>query len=459
MFHPASYQIAIHLFPRLIGLIYLFLFFPFLFQIRGLLGEQGILPIKRYLQNASYLGKRRFYWIPTLFWLFSSDRALLATLAIALLLSLALILGGPPLVLLPLLYLLHLSIVSGGQDFLSFGWEMFFIEIVCNAFFLSMGPNLFVWMSINLLLFRFNFQAGISKLLSGDRNWRSLTALKFHYQSQPLPNTQAWYFEKLPLWFHKLSTLFMFFAELVAPFAIFGGERMRLIAFIFLGGLQLIIWFTGNFSYLNHMTLCFCTLLLGDSYLFAAPAQEPSSSLLLSSVGALLIALQLISLWNYFLPNRRLQTILGWLSPFHLINRYGIFAVMTTRRDEIVVEGSEDGVHWEEYLFRYKPSEVGRRPRRISPYQPRLDWQAWFLPFSDFSSRVWFQNFLLRLLQGSPPVLKLLRHNPFPEKPPKYIRALVYEYEFSDAKTKRESGAWWSRRLLGAYSTVFSLKD
>lgn len=468
MFDPSSYHIIIALFPRLLGAVYFFAFGAFIFQVKGLLGREGILPIEQYLRYYSHLGKKRFYYIPTLFWLDASDKTLYLVVAAGTILSLLLFLGFTPLLIFPLLYILHLSVVSAGQDFLSFGWEMFTLEITCNTFFLSMTspPNLFVWVSINLLLLRFHFQGGASKLLSEDKTWRNLTALKYHYQTQPLPNAQAWYIYKLPLWFHKLSTAIMFLIELIVPLGMFGNEEMRFWVFICFAGLQGMIWFTGNFSYLNYLTLVLSTLLLSDTYLQAifgswVKESSPSPPLLdgfVSVVGIVLIALQLISLWNYFLPQARCKKILAWFQPFHIVNRYGIFAVMTTRRDEIIIEGSDDGIHWQEYLFRYKPSEITRRPRRISPYQPRIDWQAWFLPFSDFESESWFHNFLLRLLQGSSAVLKLLRHNPFPDKPPKYVRALLYAYEYSDADTKKKTGAWWKRELLGAYSPTLSLK-
>ena len=260
----------------------------------------------------------------------------------------------------------------------------------------------------------------------------------------------------------------MFFAELIIPFLIFGTQEMRLIAFVFLAGLQVSIWFTGNFSYLNHLTFVLCLILLSNDYLqpilgaALTPILEATSIPLMifqSVIGAFLVILQLISLWNYFFPNYANHVLLDWLSPFHLVNRYGIFAVMTTHRFEIVVEGSNDDKGWKEYLFRYKPSEIKRRPRRISPYQPRLDWQIWFLPFTRYGYDAWFLNFIYRLLEGSSEVLKLLRHNPFPDKPPQFIRALVYLYEFTSFEERKETGNWWKRTYIGTYSPILSLNQ
>lgn len=462
-----SYQYVFALFPRLLGLIFFFAIGAFLFQICGLIGKEGILPVQSFLDYVKMrFGKKRFYYFPTLFWWGASDLALVAVIAAGTIISLLLALGIYPPLMLALLFLCHLSIITVGQDFLSFGWEMFLLEITFNTFFLTLTPNPFIWISLNLLLFRFHFQAGAVKLQSRDANWRNLTALAYHYQTQPLPNTVAWYIHRLPLWFHKLSCLFMFVVELAIPFAIFGNETMRLAVFFCFFSLQLLIWCTGNLSYLNHLTAAFSTILISDTFLkplFGAPPLLPQPPLTLdilgSAIGVTLITLQILRLYDCFFPTRIFYKILHWFSPFHIVNRYGIFAIMTTKRYEIIVEGSDDGMNWKEYTFRYKPSELSRRPRRVSPYQPRLDWQVWFLPFSDYDTETWFQNFLYRLLQGSPEVLKLLRDNPFPNKPPQYIRAVAYDYVFSDYDTKRKTGHWWKRQFVGKYSPELTLRQ
>ena len=463
MFSPESHLIIAHLFPRLIGAIYFFALGAFLFQIRGLIGEQGILPVKIYLDHfRNRLGKRRFYWLPTIFWWNCSDKALMGITAIGTLLAVFLMFGIYPALLLPLLFLIHLSIVTVGQDFLSFGWEMFFLETSCHAFLLSLTtiPNPVVWISLYLLIFTFHIQAGTSKLLSGEPVWRNLTALSYHYQTQPLPNAVAWYVHKFPLWFHKLSTIGVLFIEIILPFAIFGPKELQLAAFAGFFLLQFSIWISGNYSYLNHLTAVLISLLISDTYLnsvLSSPEITPTPwylDLFLYVAGGLLICLQLLRLYHHFSRDQRASRILSYVEPFHIANRYGIFAIMTTTRYEIVLEGSNDRKEWKEYLFRYKPSETNRRPRRISPYQPRIDWQAWFLPFEDFTSAVWFQNFIYRILEGSPHVLSLLRFNPFPDKPPKFIRAVIYIYEFSDAKTKKASGEWWQRSYVGTYSPI-----
>ncbi len=460
-----SYHTICALFPRLLGVVYLFMFFPFLFQIRGLIGKEGILPIEPLLNvYQKNLGKRRFYWIPSVFWYSASDKALMAVPAIGSFLAILLIAGLYPFILLPVLILLHLSIITAGQDFLSFGWEMFFCEISYNAFLISLTNDLnpLAWFSINLLIFRFHLKSGTSKLQSHDPSWRNLMALKYHYETQPIPNPLAWYVHKLPLWFHKFSTAAVLFLEIVVPFGVFGSETIRFITFGALFFLQFAIWISGNYSYLSYLTAVLVTLLISDKFLpFAVPAKAASPLFLhiFVSVGALLlIALQLLRLWNDYLYKHRKVKFLSYFEPFFLANRYGIFAVMTTKRYEMVIEGSDDEQNWQEYLFYYKPSEVNRRPRQIAPYQPRLDWSAWFLPFDYFEHEKWLQNFLYCLLMGREQVLKLLRHNPFPGKPPRYIRVQMYQYTFSDAKTKKATGQWWVREHIGQFSPTLSLR-
>ena len=383
MWHPESYTIAATLLPRLLGFIYFFAFVPFLFQIRGLIGQNGILPISEYLNHFRiHSPRKRYFVIPTLFWLKSSDKALMALTIAGTAISFLLMLGIYPPLCLSLLFILYLSIVSAGQEFLSFGWESFLLEITFYTFWISLTPipNPMMWICLNFLLFRFFIQAGAVKLQSGDPTWRNLTAVGFHYQSQPLPNNWAWYIYKFPDCFHKASTFVMFAFELIVPFGLFLTDEIRTgvgIAFI---GLQVFIWMTGNLSYLNHMTAVFSTIAFSNSSLSffkeSPPPLQPAHWLLESviyGVGTLFLMMQVLRLWQHFQPSlpssflASAKRLFLFCSPFHLVNRYGLFAVMTTKRYEIIVEGSLDGIEWREYLCRYKPSEITRRPRRISP--------------------------------------------------------------------------------------------
>lgn len=465
MLTPESYTIALALFYRLLGAIYFFAFGAFLFQIRGLIGKNGILPVSEYLSliRRAY-PKRHYHLVPTLFWWNCSDRALMTVVALGTAVSVLLICGVHPSLCLLLLYILYLSIVSAGQDFLSFGWEGFLLEITINAFFisLSVSPNVLLWISLNLVLFRFYLQGGAVKLQSQDPNWRNLTAVAYHYQTQPIPNTIAWYAHKLPMWFQKASTLVMFIIEIIVPFGMFGPDWMRFAVFIAFLGLQWSIWFTGNFSFLNHLSVVLSVILIPNSYMpfFEPPlltSTPPAIDIVNLLVGAFLTGLQVLQLWQHFVPNRLFYDWFKIFSPYHIANRYGIFAVMTTKRYEIVFEGSDDGEEWKEYLFRHKPSEVTRRPRRISPYQPRLDWQAWFLPFGRPSSEPWLEQFIYHLLKGTPEVVGLLRGNPFSDKPPQFVRALAYDYVFTTFEEKKASGAWWKREYVGVFCAPMHL--
>jgi len=469
MWNPESYTIAASIVPRLLGLIYFFAIGAFLFQIRGLLGKNGILPAIVYLDyfRKRWSPRKRFYYIPSLFWFNASDNFLWGLPLLGTFISIVLIFGYYPPLCLALLFFIHLSIVSVGQDFLSFGWESYLLEITCYVFLVSLTllPNLVAWINLNFLLFRFHLQAGAVKLQSHDPAWRDLTAIAYHYQSQPLPNTWAWYAYKWPMPFQKASTLFMFIVELIIPFGLFLTDTIRAATAAILILFQIILWATGNFSYLNHLTVVFCMIALPNFALsfIQSPPDFPAvhwlADDLISLVSVLFLIMQGLKLWLHFQPhNSLLASWTAWISPFHLVNRYGLFAIMTKKRYEIIIEGSEDGNTWKEYLCRYKPSEITRRPRRISPYQPRLDWQMWFLPFDDFGSETWFHQFLYHLLKGTPGVVKLLRYNPFPDQPPKYIRAVMYDYQFSTKEQKKQFGWWWQREYVGQFSPILTLQ-
>lgn len=466
-FNPQNYSLAIELFVRLLGLLYLCVYVPFLFQIKGLYGKEGILPISVFLAAVKQrYGNKSYHMVPTIFWLNSSDIALLAFVWSGIILSLLLMFGIMPALMLFLLFILHLSLASAGQDFMSFGWETLLIEItVCSMLLVSTSPpNLMAWIALNFLLMRFMIQAGASKLRAGDKNWWNLTALSYHYLSQPIPNTVAWYFDKLPMWFHKMSTLAMFWIELAVPLLIFNIPEVRLFVFANFFALLLIIWISGNFSYLNHLTAVFCVILISNRYLepiMGMPVPvEPSYmiwDIIITLISGGILFLEVINLWNYFFPNTTFQKMLVFWYPYHICHPHQLFSVMTTNRYEVVIEGSDDGKEWKEYLFWFKPSEIERRPRRISPFQPRIDWQAWFLPFRPYNYQNWFHHLQGRILQGSKSVGKLFRYNPFPDHPPKYLRSLFYQYTFTSFEERKLTGNWWKRTLLGQYSSAIEL--
>ncbi len=459
-----NYTLTISYFPRLLGLIYFFAFSALLVQMKGLFGEKGILPVKEYLEFIKKrLGKSGYWRVPSCFWINASDSTLIFVAALGTLASIGLVFGFSPLILLPLCFILYMSIMSVGQDFLSFGWEPLLLEITYFAFLLncSPSPNIFIWIAVNLMIFRFHFLAGVIKWQAQDPAWRDWRALEYHYHTQPIPNTQAFFADKLPTLIQRLSTGAVFVLEVLVPFGIFGNDEVRFATFIGLLLLQVTIWFTGNFSFLNHMTAVLVTLLVSNQFLFGTPPPlQPTPWVLeipLSIIGLILIALQVIRVLYHIVPTKLFEKILNLVWPFYLAHWHAIFAHMTKQRVEIIIEASLDGQVWEEYLFYFKPSELDRRPRRCSPFQPRLDWMVWFLPFSSFHQNNWFQLFLKRLLEGEPQVLNLLRYVPFEGKPPKYVRALSYLYEYTAIDELKKTGHWWKRRLLGPYSPTLSL--
>lgn len=484
---PPTYYGARWLFIKALALCYLAAFGAMAVQWPGLLGSNGLLPAADFLARArAQLGPSSFWALPSVFWWSAGDAALKAVCWSGTALSLLLLLGLAPGPILLALWALYLSIVNVGQDFLGFQWDILLLEAGFLAIFLapwSLRPGLgrksppeaaFLWLLL-WLLFRLMFESGCVKLTSGDPTWRSLTALYYHYQTQPLPTPLAWYAQQLPHAFQRLSCGLMFCIELGAPWLIFSPRRPRLLAFVSLLSLQVLIALTGNYCFFNLLAAALTLPLLDDSTLrrwlpgvlsrrLAVQPEPAASSWRLWAavpVGVLAVGVGLLQLTEVFGARPELpapaRAVLEEVEAFHLVNGYGLFAVMTTQRNEISIEGSDDGRDWLEYRFRWKPEDLARRPRFVAPYQPRLDWQMWFAALGPYDQSPWFMNLIGRLLQGSPSVLALLANNPFPDHPPRMIRSLIYEYRFTTPAQRRATGDWWTRRLLGLYSPVVAL--
>lgn len=478
----ATHLAVRRLFLRLLAVVYLLAFGSLAVQMQGLVGSGGVLPVGVLLDWArSHYGVERYWLLPTLCWLSSSDGFLRGLCWGGALLSVLLFLELAPLLVLLLLWAFYLSLVTAGQVFLGYQWDALLLEAGLLAMFLAppgLRPRLTgegrvpahaLWL-LRWLLFRLMFSSGVVKLRSGDEAWRGLTALRFHYETQPLPTLLAWYAHQLPGWFHSLSTLVMFGVELLAPLLIFAPRRLRLGACAAMAALQVLIAATGNYGFFNLLTLALCVLLLDDQALprrwrdrgeaATLPHARFSRRARTTLAGAFFVLSGVVFSGTLGLripwPEPVLQ-LLDVASSFRSINGYGLFAVMTTSRPEIVVEGSADGVTWLPYGFKWKPVDPRRPPGFVAPHQPRLDWQMWFAALSTCDRNPWFVQFLGRLLQGSPEVLGLLAGDPFPGKPPRQVRAVLYEYHFSDSGTRREDGAWWRRRPLGLYCPVLSL--
>lgn len=458
---PARFAATQWIFLRALAVIYGIAFLSLATQIKGLIGSQGILPLSNFMKAVEQsLGPSRFYAMPTVFWIDSSDSALTGICVLGVAFSILLLLGRLERLMLILLFVLYLSITLAGQDFLGFQWDALLLEAGFLAIFLGRAP-IIVWL-FRFLVFRLNFMSGCVKLLSGDPTWHSLTALDYHYHTQPLPNVISWYADKLPRAFEHFSTGAVLGIEIAVPFLIFLPRRLRLTGAWTLIGLQVLILLTGNFAFFNWLSIALCILLFDDQALARfvprRPALRPISK-------PLRVAVAVFAGFLFLLASTRILEMFGRapepltaavkiVSPFQIVNSYGLFAMMTTTRPEIIVEGSNDGDNWSAYEFRYKPGDLNRAPRWIAPFQPRLDWQMWFAALGNYRQNLWFVGFAAKLLENSPDVLALLDRNPFPNAPPKFIRAMVYEYTFTD----RGQPGWWTRKPLGTYLPAVGMR-
>jgi predicted DCC family thiol-disulfide oxidoreductase YuxK len=475
---PTSHRSTISIFLRALGVIYLIAFVSLWVQIHGLIGSNGILPVAPAIESLKHTpGTAKYFQLPTLCWISASDSALNYFCAGGVVMSILLIVGVLPFLMLLGLWAFYLSLVVVGQDFLSFQWDALLLEAGFASLFVAPfqlwmrsrtmrePSHIGIWL-LRWLAFRIMFLSGMTKLVAGDPSWHDGTALTYHYWTQPLPPWSAWYVNRLPLSFTKFSCWTMFFAELVIPFFCFMPRIPRRIAFFGIVLFQFTILLTGNYGFFNILTMVICIPLLEDAIfprrLQAKPTVYRSQPWWITSLfaapAAAIVLITIVAFareceWELHFP-----TWIRWLHdesyPFRSANGYGLFRVMTKQRYEIVIEGSDDGEHWKVYDFKYKPGDVNRRPEFLSPHMPRLDWQMWFAAL-DQQPPQWFIAFLTKLLQGSPQVSGLLKTNPFPDHPPRYVHALLYDYHFADDPKGR---AWWKRTLLGEYVPTVQLR-
>lgn len=472
------------LFIRALGVIYFIAFGSLLTQIKGLIGKNGILPIAESMPFIKQALAGQIYKFPTLFWFNTSDQFIILLLILGIIFSSLLVLNLIPRLALFLNFVIYLSFTLAARNFLSFQWDILLLETGFLAFFLllfrvgSFGNSLALF-SLRFLLFKLMFMSGLVKLSSGDSSWHNLTALNYHYETQPIPNPISFYAHQLPEQIQKISTVIMFLIELALPWFIFCGRNARIIAFAGLTILQLLIIATGNYCFFNLLTIALCFLLVDDGFIkkympfllwgtvnqdIKARSQAKLSPLSFLPSSIFIVVFCLIFPINIFYINRAykrqtimpkyLKQIVQYIQPFHIANPYGLFAVMTTKRNEIIIEGSNDGQNWQAYEFKWKPGDTSRIPAQVAPHQPRLDWQMWFAALGNYRQQKWFQNFVNELLNGSPEVLKLLEKNPFPNHPPKYIRALFYEYKFTDLETQKKTSQYWKRELKSLYMPI-----
>ncbi len=519
---PPTYFWARRWFLRMLGLIYLIAFVSLWVQVDGLVGSNGMSPVSQFLPAVrQQVGSDAYFLLPTLCWFDSSNTFLHFLCGGGVVLSLLLIFGVAPAVPLALLFIFYLSLTIGGQVFFNFQWDVLLLEAGFLSIFLApwrLWPRDLLWRPgpsalarlrrdkaipttattpvtaspvsraglflLKFLLFKLMLMSGVVKLTSGDDSWgwvnhsfhwSALTALDYHYWSQPLPTIFSWWADKTPEWFKHFSVAFCLVVEIIAPFFIWAPRRPRLVAAGLMIFLQMVIALTGNYCFFNLLTIALCFLLIDDSVVgtdrravrprvAGAPGGRalPDRLCQYAAIAVIVVTFP-INAWLIFSafkpqsrPPGRLANFYEQLEAFRIVNGYGLFRVMTKDRSEIVIEGSADGINWAPYEFKWKPGDVKRAPGWCAPHQPRLDWQMWFAALETPEQNPWLIGLIVRLLEGSRDVTGLLAHNPFPDKPPSYIRAMFYRYRFTNSEEHRQTGAWWKRQELREYLPTIS---
>src|SRR6202167_1391644 len=496
-----------HLWPRWIflrslGLIYFSAFYSLLFQIKGLIGPNGILPATDYLKAvAAALPAQKFWFAPTMFWFSATDRSLIAVCWLGAVASILLVANLWPRASLLICFACFLSFVCAAQDFSNYQSDGMLLEAGFLALFFSppgflpgLGrvnpPSRASLFLLQWEWFRIYFESGVAKIGSGDLGWRQFTAMDDYYQNGPLPTWIGWYVQHLPHWFHASATVYTLVTELLIVWMLFLPRRFRIVCFFIVTPFEISIIATANYTFLNYLVLLLGVLLLDDRFLewilplrlralvraespiAAAGATDAMPAALRAGLGTewrerftplrrafagLCLGLVFYSttallLWM-FVPGLPLpQAPVQALEPFRIANSYGLFAVMTHERYEIEFQGSPDGKTWIAYPFRYKPQAINEAPGIYAPYQPRFEWNLWFAslgPWQQSRFVVWTEE---RLLKNEPDVLALFASNPFASAPPREVRTVIYQYWFTDMRTKRETGNWWRREELRQYA-------
>jgi len=515
------------IFLRALAAIYFSAFYSLLFQIKGLIGPEGVLPAHLYLDAVSrtLAGVTRYWYAPSLFWLSTSSQMLMAVVWVGLIASIAAFLNLWPRLSFLVCFICYLSFVAVAGEFSGYQSDGMLLEAGFIVLFFVPPGLLPGWgancppsrASLFLLQwewFRIYFESGMVKLLSGDPQWRHLTAMEQYYQNGPLPTWIGWYVQHLPRWFQIATAGGTLVLELGLVFMLFFPRRVRLICFLIVTPWEIGVILTANYTFLNYLVLSLGFLLLDDNSLvqmipgrFKPPAapdpqdnipidEQPLTILSTSRteyapdipnesnisnthrtrmprftviLGRLSLAFTILMLtWIGYdttaemisLPFRGVPlptTPITALEPLRIANQYGLFAVMTKGRYEIEFQGSDDGEDWTPYLFRYKPQALDVAPAIYAPYQPRFDWNLWFASLGN-----WQQNDIVplteeHLLKGDADVLSLFKNDPFAQDPPRYVRAVLWQYWFTSMAEKKHTGNWWRRQFLGVYAPELTL--
>jgi Lipase maturation factor len=478
-----DYTVARAILEHGIAAIYVIAFVVALRQFPALCGDHGLEPARDVVDLVP-----RFLDGPSIFrWTGYSDTRLRIVAWTGIVVAGLLFVGLPEAIRLPAhlgllvtmacwfsLWILYQSVVNIGGTFYAFGWETLLLEAGFLAIFLGNGevePQWPILLGFRWLAFRVELGAGLIKL-RGDRCWRQLSCMDYHQETQPLPNPLSWFFHHLPRPLHRLETFGNFVAQLIVPFGLFLPQPFATIAAGLMILTQLYLVVSGNYAWLNWLTILAISAAVADPVVRAvvpalsgapASAYGPTPTwfeILVVAYGLLLLALSYRPVMNLLSPS---QAMNASFEPFRLVNTYGAFGSVSRVRDEVIVEGTASerlgpDTEWREYGFRAKPGDVRRLPPQVAPYHLRLDWLMWFLPLSPSYGERWFVTFLVRLLEGDGPTLALLRHNPFPDRPPRYVRATMYRYAFTSLARWRATGAWWDRRQVGAFVQPIRLR-
>jgi len=499
-----AYLIPRWIFLRALGLIYFSAFYSFVFQIRGLIGPHGLLPAGEYLEQvARVMGQARFWYAPTLLWLGSGARALELLCWAGMIAAVLLTVNLWPRGMLVACFACFLSIIAAAQDFSGYQSDGMLLSAgFTSLFFAPPGwrprwgearpPSRGSMFLLQWVWFTIYFESGVAKIAGGDPEWRHLTAMDEYYQNGPLPTWIGWYAQHLPHWFHTATTLLTLVVELGLVWMLFLPRRFRIVCFLILTPFEIGIILTANYTFLNYLVLTLGFLLLDDRFVlrflpreWASPArrnleervsEEPHTAgnnateapgwlmrgKTLAAAAGLWLSGMMMAWILYATAALLLRGMLGTvpvpsgpvvaLEPFRIANAYGLFGIMTRARYEIEFQGSSDGKTWIAFPFRYKPQDPAAAPGIYAPYQPRFDWNLWFASLGGWRENVFVIRTEEALLTNEPDVLTLFAGNPFAKAPPRQVRAVLWQYWFTDLATKRTQGLWWQREMLGLYA-------
>ena len=468
---PPSYWLTRFVLLRLLGLVYFFAFLSLANQVIPLVGEHGLLPAAHLLDAARSVGYG-FADAPSLFWFGCSDQALQAFAWIGLALSAAVLLGYANSILLAALWVIYFSYLLVMQDWFGYGWEtqltetgflaIFLVPLLDGRPFPRRRPPKLVILLFRWLVLRIMLGAGLIKL-RGDPCWHDLTCLDYHFETQPIPNPLSPFLHSLPHGVLAIGVACNHICELIAPLFVFGPRLARHIAGLAMLGFQLFLILSGNLSFLNWLTVVAIVACFDDGAFArvlprwivkrgeaarerALPSQAQRWTVL--ALFVLYCILSLPALFNLMSSQQKMNYSFNRM---HLASAYGAFGSMGKERQEIVFEGTSDqtitpSTRWREYEFPCKPGDVTRRPCIAAPYQYRLDWQIWFAPFGPWEQAPWTAHLAWKLLHNDRGTLSLLANDPFPDRPPRWIRALRYRYWFSDKEDR-----WWERERVGSF--------